>query len=754
MIQEILDVRTKSIKSQRRSLLSIGLAKCSWIVFVGGVLLAQTALSQATSQAGDDDAQSSNGQSAQGQRSAGATDPQTGQGIYQQGDRPFDEQPVSQSGQFVEQDGWQSNSQESGSRANQQADQTADDLSNSFQNRQSMSAQQIITILRQEPEVLSSVKIQLAQQTGVDPTTISDDIVFDRLRQDSNLRDLASNELTKRGFNTGGSDRAQSSTLPADARRPQIQPTRPQPSLTRPYEDPDSPQVQRRPNPYKNLPSLRDLYTQFPATEKKLRRFGSEMFLMGGANTNQLPMDLPVGPDYVLGPGDSLVLNLWGGQSSRLDRPVDRQGQIALPEAGTLTVAGLTIAGAQEAIQNALSTQFRNEHVEISLGRVRTVRVYVVGDVQRPGAYDVSSLSTPLNALYAAGGPTNTGSLRTLRHFRGTTLVREIDLYDLLLKGVRADMDRLQPGDTLLVPPAGPQVSVYGTVRRPAIYELKGEQGLNSVLDLAGGVLVSASLKQIRVERIEAHESRTMISVQLAEGAKDIATDMAAFKIQDGDSVRVSQILPFSQQIVYLDGHVFRPGKYPYKDGMTINDLLHSYQDVMPEPADHAELVRLQPPDYRPETISFSLPDVLIGNDPIELQPFDLVRVFSRYEIDAPKISIEGEVLRPGDYPLSHGMTVAALVQMAGGFKRSAYREQADLSSYVVQNGQKVLLNHTTVDIQKALDGDKSADVELKPGDVVSIKQLTGWEDIGASVTVTGEVGHTGTYGIPNRVSV
>src|SRR5208282_3232665 len=178
-----------------------------------------------------------------------------------------------------------------------------------------------------------------------------------------------------------------------------------------------------------------------------------------------------------LGPGDSLVINIWGGQSSRLDRPVDRQGQIALPEVGTITIAGLTIAQAQSAIQKALGTEFQNEKVEISLGRVRTVRIYVVGDVQRPGAYDVSSLSTPVNALYAAGGPTDRGSLRTLRQYRGTQLVREIDLYDFLLNGIRSDVDRLQPGDTLLVPPVGPQVSVAGLVRRPAIYELKGEQG-------------------------------------------------------------------------------------------------------------------------------------------------------------------------------------------------------------------------------------------------------------------------------------
>ena len=479
-----------------------------------------------------------------------------------------------------------------------------------------------------------------------------------------------------------------------------------------------------------------------------MRRFGSNAFLVGTGNANELPMDLPVGPDYVLGPGDNIVINMWGGHSQRLSVTVDRQGQIALPEAGTITLDGLTVAQAETAIQKALGTQFQDEHVEISLGRLRTVRVYVVGDVQRPGAYDVSSLSTPLSALYAAGGPTAHGSLRILRQYRGDRLVRQIDLYDFLLRGVRSNSDRLLPGDTILVPPVGPQVTVQGMVHRPAIYELNGEQSLKQVLDLAGGVLISANLRHINVERIEANQRRTMVSLDLPNDVEAMNQKLAAFHVQSGDDVVISQILPYNQQAVYLEGHVFRPGKYAYRDGMTINDLLRSYQDIMPEPADHAELIRMQPPDFTPKTISLSLSNVLIGNSPILLQPFDLIRVFGRYEIDSPQVSIEGQVLRPGDYPMSSGMTVTGLVEMAGGFKRSAYRDSADLTSYTVENGQKVVIAHRLVDVQKALDGDKTADVPLKPGDVLSVRQLSGWQDVGASVTLTGEVEHPGNYGI------
>lgn len=609
----------------------------------------------------------------------------------------------------------------------------------------SMSAEEIISILQSRPDVLNAVKNVIAQKLGTDPTTIKDQDVFDRIRQDADLRTQATKELLKQGY---APDTQQSPLSQTDTQKNTGRPKPVQPPGGVFEVQADEPHVRHLLSPYPAFSSLRDLYSQSLPADGKLKRFGSETFQLGTGNTDELPMDLPVGSDYVLGPGDNLIVNMWGGISARLMVTIDRQGQINLPEAGTALLSGLTIAQAQESIQKALSGQFHNEHVEISLGRVRTVRIYVVGDVQRPGAYDVSSLSTPLNALFAAGGPTSRGSLRILKQYRGQTLVREIDLYDLLLRGVRTDIGRLEPGDTILVPPVGPQISVEGMIRRPAIYELRDEKTLAQVLELAGGTLVSASLKQINVERIEAHQRRTMLSLQLSDDQGKMATDLAAFQVQGGDDVVISQILPYNEQAVYLEGHVFRPGKYSYRDGMTVNDLLHSYQDIMPEPADHAEIVRLQPPDFRPETISFNLPDQLIGNNPIALQPFDVVRVYGRYEIDAPKVSIIGEVLRPGEYPMSQGMTAAGLVRMAGGFRRSAYRDEAELSNYQVQDGEKVLIGHKVVAIQKALDGDKSADAVLQPGDVVSIRLLTGWNDIGASITIDGEMKYAGSYGI------
>src|SRR5882757_936266 len=189
-------------------------------------------------------------------------------------------------------------------------------------------------------------------------------------------------------------------------------------------------------------------------------------------------MDLPAGPDYVVGPGDALSIELWGGVSQRLSRTVDREGRVSLPEVGPILVSGKSLAAVQQNLQQILRTQFRDVSADVSLARLRTIRVYEVGDVTSPGAYDIGSLSTPLNALFSAGGPTSRGSLRIVKHLRGNQLVQEVDVYDLLLHGVKGDLLRLENGDTVMVPPLGPEVTIEGMVRRPAIYEQKGERSL------------------------------------------------------------------------------------------------------------------------------------------------------------------------------------------------------------------------------------------------------------------------------------
>lgn len=602
--------------------------------------------------------------------------------------------------------------------------------------------------------------------------------------------------------------------------------------------------IRHRPNPYADVPSLYDIYTQVSEQQPKLDRFAINIFKEGTGNLDNLPMDLPVGPEYVLGPGDGIDIQLWGSVSQRLIRNVDREGRISLPEVGSVLVAGKSMGDVQHDVQALLRTQFRDVQADVSLSRLRTVRIYVVGDVTHPGAYDISALSTPLNALYAAGGPTRNGSLRVVKHFRGKELVQQVDLYDLLLSGTRGAIEPLQPGDTILVPPIGPQVKVEGMVRRPAIYELNGEQNLAEVLQLSGGVLATGTLRHIDVERVEAHASRTMLSLDIPEtnDAQKVTQALDDFKIQDGDSIRISPILPYSEQTVYLDGHVFHPGKYPYRAGMTVTDLIKSYSELLPEPyAKHAEVIRLSQPDFHPTVIPFNLADVLSHpEDDFKLEPFDTVRIFGRFDfedpptitvngevrapgmhrtngatrlsdavylaggltrdamlrevqiirtmddgkvkvmsanlglalkgdavedvllqsndrvvvhrslekVDPPSVTIEGEVARPGKYPLGDDMSAAGLVRMAGGLKRSAYRETADLSRYIVEDGEKILGEHDDVPIGRALAGEPDTDVRLRDGDVLTIGQIAGWKEIGASVAIKGEVEHPGVYGI------
>jgi protein involved in polysaccharide export with SLBB domain len=507
-------------------------------------------------------------------------------------------------------------------------------------------------------------------------------------------------------------------------------------------------------------------------------------------------------------------------------------------------VSGKSLAEVQESLQQLLRTEFRRVSADVSLARLRTIRVYEVGDIANPGAYDVSSLSTPLNALFVGGGPTQKGSLRIVKHYRGNQLVEVVDLYDLLLHGVKSDLKRLENGDTVLVPPIGPQVTVDGMVRRPAIYELKDEKNLATVLELAGGLLPTATLRHIEVQRLVAHEKQTMLSFDLPEVDSDaeVTKKLEAFEIHDGDRIRVFPIAPYNQDAVYLEGHVIRPGRYSYRANMKVTDVIASYKDLLPEPASqYAEIIRLNAPDFHPTVESFDLAGALANPEqsPV-LHAMDTVRVFSRFDFENPptvsvwgdvrgpgtyrtsgqihlsdavhlagglapdakvddaqvfrylpdgktkifsvslslalegdptanillqprdrllihrspnaiepaSVYVQGEVGKPGRYPLTTNMTISDLIRVGGGLKPSANTQTADLTHYEWTNPEKLSGEHQPIPISAALAGDSSANLPLSNGDVLTIRQLPGWNDLGASISVKGEVKNPGTYGI------
>ena len=622
-------------------------------------------------------------------------------------------------------------------------------------------------------------------------------------------------------------------------------------STTRPWEprwglSPQPPEMIRKANPYEDVPSLYDMYVQSVPRPSSPRRFGSEVFENGTRDSQLIPMDLPVGPDYVVGPGDGLSVELWGGVSQRLYRVVDREGRLSLPEVGPVMVSGKSLATLQQDLQQVLRSQFRDVSADVSLARLRTIRVYEVGDVTNPGAYDISSLSTPLNALFVGGGPTPRGSMRILKHYRGNQLVQTVDTYDLLLHGVKTDLQRLENGDTVQIPPIGPQVTVEGMVHRPAIYELRDEKTLADVLELAGGLLPSATLRHVEVQRLVAHDKQTMLSVDIPEAANDAdaTKKLEAFEVHDGDRIRIFPIEPYNQDTIYVEGHVVRPGRYSYRANMRVSDVIASYKDLLPEPAtQYAEIIRLNAPDFHPSVEGFDLGDALANptQAPV-LHAMDTIRVFSRFDFENPPsvsvlgdvrapgtyrtagqvhltdavhlaggltpdaltgdaqvfrylpdgkfkifsvslsqalagdpvenillqprdrllihrnpdavdpatVFIQGDVARPGRYPLTSNMHVADLIRVGGGLQPSADTQAADLTKYEWsdQGTGPLKGQHQEVALSAALAGDTKANVQMQNGDVLTIRQLPGWNDLGASIALKGEVKHPGTYGI------
>ncbi len=245
--------------------------------------------------------------------------------------------------------------------------------------------------------------------------------------------------------------------------------------------------------------------------------FGASLF--NNTPSTFAPVDnIPVTPDYVIGPGDEIRLQVWGQVNQRGSFVVDRTGSIALPEVGTIHVAGLQFSQLSDFLKSQLGRVYRNFDLNANLGQLRSIQIFVVGQARQPGTYTIGSLSTLLNALFASGGPLPQGSLRDIQVKRGGETITHFDLYDLLLRGDKTKDIRLEPGDVIFIPDVGPQVAVAGSVTTPGVYELRGEKSFNQVVALAGGVTNVAAGSKVRVERIDKHEQRSVIDVDLASG--------------------------------------------------------------------------------------------------------------------------------------------------------------------------------------------------------------------------------------------
>ncbi len=304
------------------------------------------------------------------------------------------------------------------------------------------------------------------------------------------------------------------------------------------------------------------------ATGRRLPVYGRQLF--DEAPTTFAPVEnVPVPADYVLGPGDQLLIRAWGKIDLSSRETIDRNGQINLPKVGTITVAGLRYSQVEGYLHSAISALFKDFELNVTLGQLRTIQIFVLGDARQPGTYTVSSLSTLVDALFNSGGPSATGSMRRIQLRRESKTITDFDIYDLIEKGDKSHDVRLLPGDVLFIPPVGSQIAISGDVNRPGIYELRGDATVGDVLEYAGGMTSLADAERAVLERIEGHSSRSVDEFALDGPGK-------ARVVRDGDLLRVSALSPKFSNAVTLRGSVAQPGLYSWKNGMRVADLIPS----------------------------------------------------------------------------------------------------------------------------------------------------------------------------------
>ncbi|HVC44922.1 MAG TPA: SLBB domain-containing protein [Candidatus Binataceae bacterium] len=457
--------------------------------------------------------------------------------------------------------------------------------------------------------------------------------------------------------------------------------------------------------------------------------------------------DVPVGPDYEVGPGDELKVLIWGRVNDKLDLVVQRDGSVLMPQIGPLQVAGLSFAQAQRLIEER-SEQITGVRADVTMGRLRTIQVSVIGEVKQPGTYTVSALSRVSNALSASGGITRVGSLRKVELRRGNQLIRVIDLYDLLQSGSTQADQRLEADDVVFVPVIGPVTAVAGDVKRPAIYELARDgESLPGVLRLAGGISAFGYAQRVQVERVQNHERRIALDIDMNQARAQ------RFTINDGDLIKVYPVLPQQKDIVTVKGNVNRPGSYQWYSGIKVTDLVREAEGTAPQTFFRYALIRrLSGADKMVRLVPVDLGDALSdtggGAGDAELQAQDTLTVFNQDQIkDLPTVQVFGEVRNPGYYVLDRGMHVSDLIYLAGGLKDDAYLTRAELARTQVVNGQRTSHTYEDLDLHQALSGSDSSNPALAANDQLFVRRASDWH-LPWVVEVRGQVLRPGPYTI------
>lgn len=516
------------------------------------------------------------------------------------------------------------------------------------------------------------------------------------------------------------------------------------------FEPQAQPETDER-KPQAPTPIERMLSGRFPRDiTRELEQFGYDYFERNGSRFSPVG-HIPVGENYVIGPGDSFTVHLWGRVEAGHEVVVSRDGSITLPRVGTLDVGGLRFSELKPFLRHKFSQIYPDFEMSVTMGTLRSMDVFLMGEAEHPGTYSVSALSTALTTLFQAGGPNKIGSLRSIRVLRDGKQVGELDLYDFFIKGSRSADVRLQPGDTIFVPVIGPVVGIAGLVKRPGIYEMAQEQSLGEMVALAGGVLAAGHLQNVVVERVVGHQRRVVRSFDLAPGEADSA-EVLDLPLQDGDVVKVYPVHEQLQQVVYLEGHVKYPREYELKPGMRLLDLIPSYDELLPEPyLEQAEVVRLVPPDLKTEVLLFDLGALLEGDQSqnLELQNRDRVIVYNKWEKeDRPEVRVAGAVRNPSTYRLFEGMTVRDLVFRAGNLTARAYTRKATLVRVVTREEGAAETTKIEFSLRDALrGGDEEENLLLKKDDILYVRSIPEYDEaLERSVTLEGEFPFPGEY--------
>ncbi len=494
-----------------------------------------------------------------------------------------------------------------------------------------------------------------------------------------------------------------------------------------------------------------------------LPAFGYKFFTYAPENFSPAA-NVPVPQSYRVGPGDEIIISLWGESELNANPVVRQDGNIYIPTVGLVYVNGLTIKQLKIKLKNVLSKRYEtlsgknndaNTFLDVSTGKIRTVKVYLMGEVNRPGGYTLPAFSSAFTALYFGGGPSLKGSLRNIRILRKGKVISRIDLYDYLLNGDNSSDVQLQDGDIVFIPPAGKRVAVSGAVFRPAIYEMKENEKLGKLMSYTGGLNSNAYHRKLTVERIVPFEEREKYNngiLILDLNFKSIDEIFSSnFDLKNGDLITVDTIDTLYENRLVIAGKVKYPGVYSLKPvGMKVKDLIEQAGGTLPDAFMEKSILIRTFPDKRKAVYSFNIKKALVDDkrDNIELKNMDSVYVFDINEIFPEKtVEIVGQVKHPGKYLKFEGLTLSKLIMMAGGLTDSACYKSVEITRMDTLHHEK-FAERILYDLPRNYwDIKPDEDLELINYDRVLVK-IDRKKIVPKTVTIVGEVYSPGTYSL------